>query len=335
MRLQIKYPVILFFLLFLLNGCISSTTISTESATTQALTEAPSITASPSPRANAAMVYDEWRKVSVLFGGITSDGRLQNDTWEYDGAQWYLVKTRSSPPSRFDHAMAFDSQLGKTILFGGTTEKSEFTNDVWTYDGNEWVELEFESGPAPRHSAAMAYDEIGERIVLFGGSSRAQKHHDTWKFDGSRWEELPSLSASPALSSPEMAFDSSRATIVVRSFTNGSTFEFSNNAWQQKLPPSENGSINAPFGAKLVYDNFRHLIIMFGGEDVASRDATVEYDGEKWCRTQPPNEPPQRIDHVMAFDDNRKVSIIFGGLASDGNLLSDTWEYDGVTWIQK
>jgi hypothetical protein len=43
----------------------------------------------PSPRRSAAMVYDDKRKLMVLSGGSDLvDGRLLDDTWEYDGTKW-------------------------------------------------------------------------------------------------------------------------------------------------------------------------------------------------------------------------------------------------------
>jgi len=44
--------------------------------------------ASPPPRNGHAMVFDEGRGVTVLFGGQTQDGVLLNDLWEYDGTTW-------------------------------------------------------------------------------------------------------------------------------------------------------------------------------------------------------------------------------------------------------
>jgi hypothetical protein len=43
---------------------------------------------SPPPRSRHAMVFDEARGVTVLFGGRTQEGVLLNDLWEYDGVTW-------------------------------------------------------------------------------------------------------------------------------------------------------------------------------------------------------------------------------------------------------
>lgn len=36
----------------------------------------------------------------------------------------------------------------------------------------------------------------------------------------------------------------------------------------------------------------------------------------------------------MAYDSQRGKTVLFGGRESSGGLLGDTWEWDGVTWVQ-
>ena len=43
--------------------------------------------------------------------------------------------------------------------------------------------------------------------------------------------------------------------------------------------------------------------------------------------------PSPRYGAVMSFDAARGVCVLFGGLAADNTLLSDTWEYDGIDWV--
>lgn len=42
--------------------------------------------------------------------------------------------------------------------------------------------------------------------------------------------------------------------------------------------------------------------------------------------------PLARVMHTMAYDEERKVVVLFGGQGKDGHLLNDTWEYDGSAW---
>ena len=36
----------------------------------------------------------------------------------------------------------------------------------------------------------------------------------------------------------------------------------------------------------------------------------------------------------MAYDSDRDVVVLFGGQDASGNVLDDTWEWDGTTWLQ-
>ena len=44
--------------------------------------------------------------------------------------------------------------------------------------------------------------------------------------------------------------------------------------------------------------------------------------------------PPARSNYGMAYDAARGTSIVFAGLSGSGLPLSDTWEWDGVSWHQ-
>src|ERR1051325_8282159 len=45
--------------------------------------------------------------------------------------------------------------------------------------------------------------------------------------------------------------------------------------------------------------------------------------------------PTARADHAMAYDGVRDRTVLFGGNDTTGNYLSDTWEWDGMNWIQR
>lgn len=46
--------------------------------------------------------------------------------------------------------------------------------------------------------------------------------------------------------------------------------------------------------------------------------------------------PPARYEHGTVYDPVRKVTVVFGGRASEPEpMFGDTWEWDGVTWTQK
>jgi len=86
-----------------------------------------------------------------------------------------------------------------------------------------------------------------------------------------------------------------------------------------------------------VYDSARQVIVLFGGTDQNNRilDETWEFDGSDWKKINTPTKPPARFWQGMAYDTDRKVVVMFGGNGNhDGQLLADTWEYDGRDWKQ-
>jgi hypothetical protein len=87
-----------------------------------------------------------------------------------------------------------------------------------------------------------------------------------------------------------------------------------------------------------VYYLSRDRVVLFAGHTPAVNLAdTWEWDGVNWLRVAPTVSPTARWAHAMAFDLGRNVVVLFGGGTNNlGNMnLSDTWEYDGITWTQR
>ncbi|MBI3203675.1 MAG: hypothetical protein HYZ29_19205 [Myxococcales bacterium] len=92
----------------------------------------------PPPRWGHAMVYDDKRLVSVVFGGRTQLG-LSAETYELENTAWWTNDKTAKPPARAHAAMAFDSTRGVTVLFGGNSSSVEpeqaavHLGDTWEY----------------------------------------------------------------------------------------------------------------------------------------------------------------------------------------------------------
>lgn len=54
-----------------------------------------------------------------------------------------------------------------------------------------------------------------------------------------------------------------------------------------------------------------------------------------WRLTSAAVAPPAREDHAMTTDPARGEVLLFGGRAVDGNLLGDTWTWDGTAWTRR
>jgi hypothetical protein len=76
--------------------------------------------------------------------------------------------------------------------------------------------------------------------------------------------------------------------------------------------------------------------VLFGGGNSAfvNLSDTWEFDGTNWFQSNPSTSPPAIVGSAMAFDSNRKLSVLFGGGTNTGNS-SDTWEWDGTAWVKR
>jgi hypothetical protein len=55
-----------------------------------------------------------------------------------------------------------------------------------------------------------------------------------------------------------------------------------------------------------------------------------------WVPLAPADVPPPRYEHAMAYDPSRQRIVLFGGRTGPDNdqLLDDTWEWDGDSWLE-
>ena len=160
-----------------------------------------------------------------------------------------------------------------------------------------WTQLSPSTSPTGRFDASMAYDPANGTVVLFGGESTGGALNDTWIWDGSTWRN-----ANPAASplnriGAAMAFDAQTGKVVLFGGINGNNFLGDTWAW----------------------------------------------DGTNWTQvdTGQVNGPSQRENASMAYDASSGNLVMFGGYGGCssqldcGNELSDTWIWDGTTWVQE
>lgn len=140
----------------------------------------------PQAREEAAMVYDQARQKTVMFGG-TGNGTLFGDTWEWDGETWTAAAT-TGPSARTHPSMAYDSVRQRTVLCGGYAAQGEVM-DVWEWGGGAWSQRATVNQPGPAASW-MVFDPGRARMVL-GRSTGIYPNYwsETWELDpaGGLW----------------------------------------------------------------------------------------------------------------------------------------------------
>ncbi|MEM7201350.1 MAG: hypothetical protein AAF628_13855 [Planctomycetota bacterium] len=154
---------------------------------------------------------------------------------------------------------------------------------------------------------------------------------ETWEHEGAAWalRSLPTQASSPA----DLVYDPGRGIVALG-------IKFDTSSQRNELAVSTYlgtgwqpwPATNVPVGTRLngFYDAIRRRLIVVttaGGAPV-----TWSYDGASWQRHLGAA-PSPRATLAIAFDESRGRAVLFGGLAG-GQLLGDTWEWDGTTWLE-
>jgi len=104
--------------------------------------------------------------------------------------------------------------------------------------------------------------------------------------------------------------------------------------WLLTRPPSGPPARDAHATA---YDSGRGRVVLFAGaneNNFVDFGDTWEWDGTSWIERTPATSPTPRFGHAMAYDAARGRVVLFGGYDFiSGQVLADTWEWDGTNWI--
>jgi hypothetical protein len=167
----------------------------------------------PPARYFAAMAFDAYDKLTVLFGGCEgARGPCPvGDTWTYNSTlrNWKLVPPVEgvAPQARFGAAVAALSRTTTDIsgpivgilLFGGQGTGG-MLSDTWNFSSGHWTEQEATVTPGPREFGTLVLDPIDSSLVLVGGCEPSQcPALDPWLFS---LEPAPTAGPPPGLGQP-------------------------------------------------------------------------------------------------------------------------------------
>lgn len=282
----------------------------------------------PAPREGAAIAYDDWRKVTVLFGGVGVNPRNTNvimtfnDLWEWNGSRWTerqpntpvtngwsygpagwkINHTATQPIQRRHAAMTFDSRRGRSVLYGGATWQpgygegsgawwEEFFNDMWEWDGGRW-ERRTTNGPTARFHPGLAYDRKRFVSVLYGGrlGAGATELDTVWEWNGAEWSptKTPPFDATLFTPGPSMVWDSFRGAVT--------------------------------FGP----------IVECLSISLCPLRSFWAWQDQQWIKQTGGFDPAVPMFAGTVFDDYRRRLIHFGG--QHFGPTSATWSWDGLSW---
>ncbi|MEM4337114.1 MAG: kelch repeat-containing protein [Candidatus Woesearchaeota archaeon] len=136
-----------------------------------------------------------------------------------------------------------------------------------------------------------------------------------------------------------IVFDSKRDVVVLFGGSSeegivNDTWEYDGSSWTD-VTSSVGSSPAKRQEHAMAFDSSRNVTVLFGGmtEILGTHfNDTWEYDGSSWEQISTTHTPPFRIRTAMAYDSNRKVVVMYGGLGEGFEILNDTWEYNGTDW---
>jgi hypothetical protein len=225
----------------------------------------------PSERRFQAMAPIHGFDKVLLFGGLTSNSTLSDETWVYDLSNntWAQITPSTHPNARKYHAMASVYGTDKVVLFGGSNISAY--NDTWIYDysNNTWTKQAPKNSPAAFSRPVMASIFSKDKVLLYNGDST-----ETWVYDLSdnKWSNKhPSGNLSSDIG--DIALASIHGTDKVLLYAggyhyilNGETwvYDLSNNNWTQ-LTLSNYPGERTGFAMASIYGNTD--IVLYGGGD--------------------------------------------------------------------
>jgi len=297
--------------------------------------------AAPEGRFLFDMAYDPVANLAVLFGGSSTLGGYQSDTWVYNATDnnWTKRTPNPAPGGHQQHAMTYDSATSLILLFGGQNSTGSL-NDLWAYNtsANTWTQLTPASSPAIRYSQKIAYDSNHQVTVLFGGYGNDPGNWHLYNYTSNSWTEQPALTPLPSRSSG-MSYDPVHKVVVL--FGGYTKLRASGETWlfNPLLGNWTRASTTGPtrrHQTRMVYDPQLGKHVLFGGYNGTYVNDTWTYDvtTNTWTEVTPATSPPARNSHGMAYDSLRHRTILFGGGFGGGNYFNDTWAYNSTanTW---
>ena len=317
--------------------------------TSRAWTQLPAVSVpdkSFTGRAFPGLTYNSQTGRVTVFGGVgfapgTTAGEVLdlNDTWELVGNTWTKINTTGTPPGRGWTQLVYDEDLNRIVMYGGYSLAGFSYADTWALSGGSWSQLA--STDFVRDSHGMMYDTARNRVVVFGGYLA-----DVIELVGSGpWFTVAGRRDwPPGQDQHAMAYDTFRNVVFMYGGGSLESWELNaaTNTWGWYYVPGP----NARAGAKVVYDQARRKIVLFGGRlrvnggeaPLTKLGDTWEYNAptattRTWTNVSPGVSPSARDDHAMAYDAARGRTVLFGGRNSSGTPLSDTWLWTGTAWV--
>jgi len=288
----------------------------------------------PPASAGHSLVYAAHLGMVVLvnagLGGAASPpASTPAKVWGWNGQDWQVLDA-SGPPIRNLAGVTYDTRRQTVVMHGGTYALGRSYGETWEWSSS-WRQTGG-NGPGVRDHTQLAFDADRGRAVLFGGSgdNPSEAFGDTWEYDGGTWTRA-AADGPGARVHHALHYDPIGRRVVLAGGntpggqTLGDVWTWDGSRW------SAAGSIGAPRShACMTFDRGLGALALAGGLPAAGLGLLVG-PGLSWSPLSTPSEPGARYLTAIAYDERRRVLVLFGG-DSPGGLQADTWEFDGSTW---
>ena len=289
-------------------------------------------TASPSRRANHAMVYSSSQHKILLYGGGGYIGGgfgtpATDETWTWNGTNWTLENPAAKPGPRENFAMAWDPVRQIVVLWGQVW--LGYNAETWIWDGTNWIRKTSAESPGARRWPAMAYDEVLQRVVLVGGENHMNLT-EAWTWDGSTWG-VTGVADPYDVYQNTLLYDTANQEILDlgldRSNVYSRLWRWDGTTWSRQLLS------NAPDRKDLAifaFDSAHDEVLM-----VASTTSSFSANDETWSLkngawTKRSNAAPPGFRRRMVFDKARNEILL---LSLPNGQPSASW--NGSAWVSK
>ncbi len=209
----------------------------------------------------------------------------------------------------------------------------------------QWTEAQA-TGPSARSRPAVAPIASGDHIVLFGGWDGVPftgQLGDTWLWFGGAWIEWFPTNVPDAVHAAAMApLDDDIAVLfggIHGTQARQSTWVWDGLDWTQFATSPLDPRPGPRFMHAMAKMPGGSGALLFGGAytggGVGMHDDSWLFSNGVWFELPDgPEVPAARFRHAMAYDARLDRVVMFGGYDSQSEL-SDTWEFDGVQWVQR
>ena len=261
------------------------------------------------------------------------------ELWRWDGERWTSLEPEGDVPSaRNFSAVAMDAVRGVLLLHGGLMPDG-VSDETWAWDGEAWSQVAGGSdGPGPRSASSMAYDAAAERMLLYGGDDGTAQHNDTWAWDGEAWEQVAADGPTPVRWTAFMEYDAASEAVVLYGghqvvdedapIALGDTWVWDGDGWRAARAADQPGPLLNANG--VAHPTLGLLLV--GGADAASEETgrVWTWSGSSWDAL-PADVVPQRQAFGLAYDEERDVVVLTGGVVEPGSTErhQDVWEWSG------